>query len=148
MGLDLMVRAHLNKNFLNGENTMLKKSIEYTDYNDITRTEDFYFNLSKSEILELDLRTPGGLKNNIEIMASKSDGDEIMTFFKDLLFRSYGEKSADGKFFIKSDQLSISFSQTNAYDVLFVELVTDPEKAAKFFNEIIPNIPTTETEKE
>ena len=120
---------------------MLKKPITYTDFNNVKRTKDFLFNLTKAEILEMEVRTKGGLETKMKTMSERNDGDEIMTFFKDLLFRSYGEKSDDGQRFVKSEELSIAFSQTGAYDVLFVELVTDPEKAAAFFNAIIPEIP-------
>ncbi len=126
---------------------MLKKDITYTDYNNVTRTKEFLFNLTKAEILELDARTPGGLQHKMKTLTEENNGDKIMTFFKDLLFRSYGEKSSDGQRFVKSEELSIAFSQTGAYDVLFVELVTDPEKAAKFFNGIIPEIPPVQEEK-
>lgn len=126
---------------------MLKRNIEYTDFNNVTRTKEFLFNLSKAEILELNLRTPGGLEQKVRSMAERGDGDEIMTFFKELLFKAYGEKSNDGQRFIKSEDLSIAFSQTGAYDVLFVELVTDPEKAATFFNAIIPEVPPAPEKK-
>ena len=66
----------------------------------------------------------------------------LIDLFKDLILRSYGEKSADGRRFIKSKELSTAFSQTEAYSELFMELVTDAEKAAEFVNGITPAIPT------
>lgn len=126
---------------------MIKKTITYKDFNEVERTQEFRFHLSKAEILELDMRTPGGLAKKIKTMTEKVDGDQIMTFFKELLLASYGELSPDGQRFVKDQALSLAFTQTGAYDVLFIELVTDPEKASAFFNQIIPQIPQTEETK-
>lgn len=118
---------------------MLKKTITYTDYNDVERTEDFYFNLTKSELVEMELSTEGGLMSKLERLSGDPDGVEIMQIFKDIILKSYGEKSSDGKRFIKSEEISEAFSQTEAYNTLFMELVTDAEKAAEFAEAIIPN---------
>ena len=118
---------------------MLKKTITYTDYNDVERTEDFYFNLTKSELVEMELSTEGGLMSKLERLSGDPDGVEIMKIFKDIILKSYGEKSSDGKRFIKSEEISEAFSQTEAYNILFMELVTDAEKAAEFAEAIIPN---------
>ena len=117
---------------------MLKKQITYRDLNDVERTEDFYFNLSKSEIAEMELSTTGGLIKHINRIVEAQDGKEIMAFFKNFILKSYGEKSPDEKHFIKGEEVSRMFSFTGAYDVLFMELVTDPEKAAAFLNGIVP----------
>ena len=121
---------------------MLKRTITYNDFNDVERTEDFYFNLSKSEITELNLRIPGGLVSWVQTISQALDGNAIMDIFKDLLLKSYGEKSPDGKRFRKVDDndvpLSIAFSETNAYDQIFMELVTNPKKAEEFFNAVVP----------
>lgn len=117
---------------------MLKKTIKYVDYNDVERTEDFYFNLTKAEITEMELSMPGGLMNWINTITNNLDGTKIMATFKDILFRSYGEKSSDGKRFAKSHELSLAFSQTEAYNQLFMDLVTKPDFAAEFFNGIVP----------
>lgn len=118
---------------------MLKKTITYTDYNGVERTEDFYFNLNKSELVEMELSTEGGLMSKLERLSGDPDGVEIMKIFKDIILKSYGEKSSDGKRFIKSEEISEAFSQTEAYNTLFMELVTDAEKAAEFAEAIIPN---------
>jgi hypothetical protein len=117
---------------------MLKKTITYTDYNDVERKEDFYFNLSKAEIMEMEMSTAGGLAEMINKVVATKDSVAIIKIFKDLVLRAYGEKSADGKRFIKSPELSEAFAQTEAYSILFMELATDADAAAKFVNGIIP----------
>lgn len=117
---------------------MLKKTITYTDYNGTERTEDFYFNLSKAEIMEMEMSTAGGLAEMIQKIVAAQDVSAIIKIFKDLILKSYGEKSANGKHFVKSEELSTAFSQTEAYSQLFMELATDAEAASKFVNGIIP----------
>lgn len=126
---------------------MLKKTITFTDFDGNERTEDFYFNLKKSEILELHMETVGGLKQMLETILAKQDAPKIMMVFKELILKSYGEKSADGKRFIKSEQLSKEFEETNAYDVLFMDLM-DANNAAAFVNGIIPAELAAEIEKQ
>ena len=117
---------------------MLKKTIKYVDYNGTERTEDFYFNLSKAEIMEMEMGTTGGLAEMITKIVAAQDAPAIIKIFKDLILKSYGEKSADGKRFIKSDEISTAFSQTEAYSELFMELATNAEAAAAFVNGIVP----------
>lgn len=117
---------------------MLKKRIKYTDYNGEEREEDFYFNLSKAEIIEMELSTEGGLKNMIEKITDARDMPQLIALFKKLIKMSYGEKSPDGKRFIKSDELSDAFTQTEAYSELFMELATDDNAASDFVNGIVP----------
>ena len=117
---------------------MLKKTITYTDYNGSSRTEDFYFNLTKAEIMEMELSTAGGLAGMIEKIVATQDAPSIIKIFKELVLKAYGEKSADGKRFIKSTELKESFSQTEAYSELFMELATNAESASAFVNGIIP----------
>lgn len=119
---------------------MLKKTITYIDFNGVERTEDFYFNLSKAEIMEMELGTTGGLSELIKKIVSAQDAPAIIKVFKDLILKAYGEKSADGKRFVKSDELAIAFSQTEAYSQLFMELATDADAAAKFVNGIVPKM--------
>lgn len=118
---------------------MLKKTITYQDYNGNEITEDFYFNLSKAEVTEMELSRTGGLSKYIERIVAAKDVSAIINEFKYLVLKSYGVKSEDGKRFIKSEELSQAFAQTEAYTELFVELVSDAEAAAKFVNGIIPN---------
>lgn len=117
---------------------MLKKTITYMDYNNTERTEDFYFNLTNAEVTEMELSTAGGLAEMIKRIVAAQDAPSIIKIFKDIIMRSYGEKSADGRRFIKSEELSTAFSQTEAYSVLFMELSTDADAAAAFVNGIIP----------
>ena len=121
---------------------MLKKTITYTDYNGIERTEDFYFNLSKAEIMEMELSTAGGLAETIQKVVNTQDAPAIIKIFKDLVLSAYGEKSPDGRRFMKEDatgyKLYKNFEQTEAYVILFTELATNAEAAAAFVNGIVP----------
>jgi hypothetical protein len=117
---------------------MIKKPITYTDYEGMERTEDFYFNLTRAELAEMELSVSGGLSKKLEKIAQTQDVPEIAAFFKEIILKAYGVKSEDGKRFIKSAQLSEEFAQTEAYVELFMELLGDPEAAAAFFNGIVP----------
>ena len=105
---------------------MLKETIKYTDCNGVERTEDFWFHLSKAELMEWEMGTTGGLT-------------EIIKIFKELILKAYGQKSPDGRRFIKSEELATEFSQTEAYSQLFMDLATDADKAAAFVNGIMPS---------
>lgn len=120
---------------------MLKKSITYTDYNGGTRTEDFYFNLSKAECMDMELGTAGGMQSMIERIIAEKDNRKIVDVFKEIILRAYGEKSPDGKYFRKSPEISANFASTEAYSELFMELATNSEAAAQFVNGIIPTGP-------
>ena len=117
---------------------MLKKKVTYTDYNGVERTEDFYFNLTKAEITEMELSTAGGFAEMLQKVVAAQDAPTIIRVFKDLVLKAYGEKSADGKRFVKSDEISTAFSQTEAYSQIFMELASDSKAAADFVNAIIP----------
>ena len=117
---------------------MLKKTIKYVDYNGVEREEDFYFDLSKAEITEMELSQDGGMSNLIQKIVNTKDMPRLIKIFKQLILKSYGEKSADGRRFIKSEQLSTEFTQTPAYSELFMELATDEKAAANFINSIVP----------
>lgn len=117
---------------------MLKKTITYTDYNGTERTEDFYFNLTKAEIMVMEMGTNGGMAEMIQRIVKAQDAPAIIKVFEEIVFKAYGEKSADGRRFIKSAEISEAFAQTEAYSELFVELTTDADAAAKFINGIMP----------
>jgi len=117
---------------------MLKKTFIYTDYNGVERTEDHYFNLNKAEVMEMEMSTKGGLAEMIQRVIAAQDAPAIIKIFKDLIHKSYGVKSADGKRFIKSEELWAEFEQTEAYSMLFMELATDADAASKFINAIVP----------
>ena len=117
---------------------MLKKSITYTDYNGTERTETFYFNISKAELMEMELGTTGGYAEMLQRIVETQDAPSLIKIFKDLIFKAYGIKSSDGKRFIKSKELSEEFAQTEAYTVLFMELATNADAGAEFVNGILP----------
>ena len=117
---------------------MLKKTITYTDYNGESRTEDFYFNLSKAECMEMELGTAGGMQSMIERIIAAKDNRKIVDVFKEIILRAYGEKSPDGKYFRKSPEISANFASTEAYSELFMELATNADSATQFINGVIP----------
>lgn len=117
---------------------MIMETRTYKDYNGVTRTENFFFNLSKAELAEMELSTEGGYAEMIERIVSAQDRPALVKIFKELLLKSYGEKSPDGKRFIKSEELSLAFSQTEAFSDMFMELATNSEKAAEFINGVVP----------
>lgn len=120
---------------------MLKKTITYKDYNDVERTEDYYFNLSQKELTEMQLTTDGGLDEKLQKIVKAKSQAEIITKFKEIILASYGEKSDDGRYFIKKRNgvnLSEMFEQTEAFNILYMELATDDKKAAEFINRVIP----------
>ena len=123
---------------------MLKKTIKYEDFDGNERSEDFYFNLTKAELMEMELSTEGGLEKRIQSIINAQDIPKIVAIFKDLILRSYGEKSLDGKRFIKNDEIRDAFAQTEAYSELFMELATDEKAASEFVKGIVPkNLPTS-----
>lgn len=113
---------------------MLKKTFTYIDYNGVERTEDKYFNLNDAEITEMELGTDGGYAEYIQAIVDAKDTSTLIKIFKDLILKTYGEKSPDGRRFIKSKELSDAFSQTEMYSQLFMELATDDKAAAEFVN--------------
>lgn len=117
---------------------MLKKTITFTDYNGVERTEDFYFNLNKAEVMEMEMGTTGGFADMINGIIAAKDVPALISIFKDMILKAYGQKSPDGRRFIKSKELSEEFSQTEAYVSLYMELATDDEAAASFVNGIMP----------
>lgn len=117
---------------------MLVKNIKYVDFDGNERSEDFYFNLTKAEVAEMEMSTEGGLAKMLEKIVAEQDSRRIIEIFKDLILRSYGEKSPDGKRFTKNKEIRDSFSNTEAYSELFMLLATDAEKASDFINGILP----------
>ena len=118
---------------------MLKKTITYTDFNGEEQTEDFYFNLTKAELVETELSAGGdGFNAQLQRIIASKDGKGVIDATKQIVRKAYGKRSEDGKRFIKSEALSDEFESTGAYDVLFIELVTDAEASAAFMNAIAP----------
>lgn len=126
---------------------MIKKTITYTDYNGVERTENFYFNLSKAEVMEMELSADGGMTAAIQKIIDAKDIPSIIRVFKDLVLKSYGVKSDDGRRFMKTkpdgSRYADDFKETEAYSQIFMELATDAEAASAFINGIIPNTPTS-----
>lgn len=123
---------------------MITETIKYTDYNGVEREEKFMFNLTKAELMELEMGTTGGLAERIQKIVAAQEAPEIINIFKEIILKSYGEKSDDGKRFIKSKAISEAFSQTEAYSQLFMKLAMDADAAAKFIKGIVPaDIDTT-----
>ncbi|MDF2800227.1 MAG: hypothetical protein K0S61_130 [Anaerocolumna sp.] len=119
---------------------MLRKKITYTDFDGNEITEDFYFNLTKAEVTKMELSTNGGLGVSLQKIVDTKDSKRIIETFEDLISKSYGEKSLDGKRFIKSKELSEAFMQTEAYSELFMELATKADMAVAFVNGILPQM--------
>jgi len=121
---------------------MITKTIKYTDYNGTEREENFLFHLTKAELMEMEMGTEGGLTGMIKRIVETQDAPSIMKIFKEIILKAYGEKSADGKRFIKVNDsgvpLSVGFSQTEAYSQLFMELASDDVAAVNFIKGIIP----------
>ncbi len=126
---------------------MLKKTIQYTDYNGVERTEDFYFNLTKAELIDMDLTANGGYADMLQKIVAAKDTPAIIKIFKELILKSYGEKSPDGRRFIKSKELSEAFSQTEAYAQMYLELATDDKAASDFVNGLLPADLTQQVER-
>lgn len=118
---------------------MFKKTITFTDYNGKERTEDHFFNLSQAEVLKW-IATEGDytLDQYLLKIAKANNGQEIMDQFERIIYLAYGEKSLDGRRFIKTEEVKRNFMETEAYSVLFTEMMTDASKAAEFINGIIP----------
>ena len=118
---------------------MLAKEINYVDFDGRERKDTFYFNLTNSELVEMQVSEKGGLTSLIEKIIAEEDQLEIMKLFKKIILKSYGEKSDDGKYFKKSDEISENFAQSAAYDKLFMDLMSDAEgkEAAKFIEGIM-----------
>ena len=121
---------------------MIKKTITYTDYNGVERTENFYFNLSEAEVMEMEMSTEGGMAESIQKVVDAKDAPAIIRVFKDLVLKAYGVKSDDGRRFMKTKpdgtRYADDFKETEAYSQIFMELATDADAAAKFVNGIVP----------
>lgn len=117
---------------------MLKKNIKYTDFNGVEREETFYFNLTKAEMIEMEMSVDGGFSEFIAKVVQTKDQKVLMKLFRDFILKAYGEKSDDGKRFLKSPEISANFAATEAYSELFMELLSDTDAAAKFINGLAP----------
>ena len=119
---------------------MLKKTVTYTDYNGVERTEDFYFNLTRSELMETHLTTEGGMEEKVNSIINAKSQRELEKLFKEILLKSYGKKSPDGRLFMKNDEIRAEFEASPVYDELYMKLFTDENAAADFVNGVIPQV--------
>lgn len=119
---------------------MYKKTITYEDYNNVTRTEDFYFNLTQAELAEMEFGTSGGLADMLTQISKSMDQPSIVAMFKKIILAAYGVKSPDGKYFRKTEEIRNDFMSTEAYSILFMELASDSDSASEFINGVIPKI--------
>lgn len=117
---------------------MIKETITYKDFNGIERTEDFYFNLTEAELTELEYGVEGGMKTILEKIIKENDQKKIMEYFKKVVLMAYGEKSLDGRRFVKSDEIRNGFAPTEAYSILFKKLSSDANAASKFIKGVLP----------
>jgi hypothetical protein len=129
---------------------MIKKTVTYTDFNGNERTEDFYFNLTQFELAELDLGVSGvsgGLLGLLKQIVREKDQRQIVEYFKKIVLMSYGEKSVDGRRFIKSEEIRNGFAPTEAFSKIYMELAQDADAAAAFVNGIMPKEVVEEAKK-
>ena len=117
---------------------MLKKTITYTDFDGLERTESFYFNLTRAELTEMEISEQGGYAERLRSIIDAKDVPSLVRIFKDLVLKAYGEKSSDGRRFMKSEEISNNFAHTQAYSDIFMSLATDTDAAIEFVNGIIP----------
>ena len=117
---------------------MLKKTVTYIDFNDVERTEDFYFNLTEAEITDMNLDENGGLAEKLQKIVDSKDVKTIKDYFKWIVLKAYGEKSEDGRRFMKSEEITKAFEETQAYSDIWMELATNDSAAAEFVNGIMP----------
>lgn len=119
---------------------MIKWKIKYVDYNGETQEEDFYFNLNKAEVMEMNLNANGAYAEYLQRIVDQRDGKKIAEEFRNLILTSYGEKSPDGRRFIKTAEKTEEFMQTEAYSELYMELATNPDSATKFITGVLPKV--------
>ena len=118
---------------------MLKKTIKYVDYDGNEREEDFYFYMNQAELVKMNVSKAGGLENYLRKLITDLNGKEIMNTIEEIILMSYGEKSPDGKRFVKGKELSEAFKQTEAYSILFMELISDENAAWAFIKGMLPS---------
>jgi hypothetical protein len=127
---------------------MFKKTITYNDFNGVERTEDFYFHLTKAELIKLEFSESGGLTHIIEEITKEEDTEALLNIFDKIIRMSYGKRSLDGKHFEKKPEYADSFLASEAYSKLFMEFMQDANKASEFINGIVSSVPKTASAKE
>lgn len=117
---------------------MIAKTITYTDYNGNERTETYHFNLTAAELIEMGFTAGGGMDTILRQAVDTNDVKRLCEIFKDILIKSYGVKSLDGKHFIKNQENIDDFIYSEAYSYIFTELATNPQAATDFINKVVP----------
>lgn len=117
---------------------MIKKTITYVDFNDIERTETFYFNYSKAELLEMEMTTEGGFVERVQRIIDAKDSGSLVKLWKKFVIDAYGVKSDDGRRFMKNDEIRAAFVECPAYSTIFMELATDDVAGAEFVKGVVP----------
>ena len=117
---------------------MLKKTFQYADFNGNEQEETFYFNLSKSEVIEYELQERAGMSTTLQRIVEERDNQKILAHFKDLVMKSVGRKSDDGRRFVKNDEIREDFLASPAYDEMFIWLMSEPGAGAEFVNNVLP----------
>ena len=117
---------------------MYKITETYTDYDDNQRPEDFYFNYSEAELTDLQFSVSGGLAGMIDKIIKTNDMPKLVELFRELIQKAYGEKSNDGRRFMKSPELTKEFTETVAYSQIYMRLATDSKAAQEFINKVVP----------
>lgn len=117
---------------------MTCKAITYMGADDVERTEDFYFRISRSEAIEMESSVNGGLSEKLKTIAAAKNASEIVSIVREFILKAYGVKSDDGRGFVKSPELSKAFYETEAYDIMFMEFIENPDKFADFVNAVLP----------
>ena len=126
---------------------MIKKTVTYTDYNEVERTETFYFHYTEAEILDMEMSEEGSFADRIQRIIDAKDKTALMKLIKKFVIDAYGVKSEDGKRFMKSDELKTAFLECPAYSDIFMDMVTNDEAAAEFVNGVIPSTMKDRVEK-
>lgn len=119
---------------------MYVKPITYTDYDGVQHTENFYFNISKAELIEMDANETGGLAKSLQEMVDTNEISSIFKRIKSIVLKAYGRKSTDGKRFIKSPEMSLEFEQTEAYSELIIGFMQNPKSFEEFMLKTLPKV--------
>ena len=118
---------------------MIKKTVTYKDYNEVERTESFYFHFNEAEILDMEMSVEGGFAERVQRIVDSKDQSSLLKVIKNFVLDAYGVKSENGKRFIKNDEVKAEFVECPAYSMIFMELVTNDELAAEFVNGVVPD---------
>lgn len=119
---------------------MFKDVIEYEDYNGDLRSQTVYFNLSKAEMIKMEVGIKGGYGAYLQQIAKSNDSAAMLNAFEEIVRKAYGIRSEDGTRFIKSSEITEEFMQTEAYSEFLMKLLQDSKYMAKFCNSIIPKV--------